>query len=112
MGLSNKVILIIVGMAVVTYIPRVLPLIFFSKKKIPDEFIKWLEFIPVTLFAALIFPELFTKGNNPRVITFLKPEFFAFIPTIIFAIKTKSLALTIIFGTLVFWGIESFLKLT
>jgi len=49
----NEKILIIVGMALVTYFPRGIP--FLLKFRGGGRFIKY---IPVSIFAALIFPEL------------------------------------------------------
>jgi branched-subunit amino acid transport protein len=51
-----KVLLLIVGMALVTYIPRLLPALFLDRFKFPAWFKKWLESIPYAALGALIFP--------------------------------------------------------
>ena len=51
-----KVLFIIMGMTVVTYLPRLLPALFLDKIKFPDWAQKWLENIPYAALGALIFP--------------------------------------------------------
>jgi len=51
-----KVLLVIVGMALVTYIPRLLPALFMDRFQFPDWFQKWLQSIPYAALGALIFP--------------------------------------------------------
>ncbi|WP_245592968.1 AzlD domain-containing protein [Carnobacterium funditum] len=46
--------MLIFGMAVVTYIPRMLPMLVLSKRTIPEKLAKWMSFIPVSIFSALI----------------------------------------------------------
>jgi len=40
-----KILLVIVGMALVTYIPRLLPALFLDRFQFPDWFRKWLQSI-------------------------------------------------------------------
>ena len=51
-----KVLLVIVGMALVTYIPRLLPALFLDRFQFPGWFRKWLQSIPYAALGALIFP--------------------------------------------------------
>ncbi|MCD6426132.1 MAG: AzlD domain-containing protein [Anaerolineales bacterium] len=51
-----KVLLVIVGMALVTYIPRLLPALFLDRFQFPAWFRKWLQSIPYAALGALIFP--------------------------------------------------------
>jgi len=50
------VLIVILGMAVVTYLPRVLPALFLDRFKFPAWFQKWLQSIPYAALGALIFP--------------------------------------------------------
>ncbi len=52
----NSKILLIVGMFLVTYIPRVIPFYMISSKPLPDKVKQLLEFIPYAALGALIFP--------------------------------------------------------
>lgn len=54
--MSSNLIFLIIGMALVTYIPRAIPVIFFDKMKFSPKVEKFLRLIPYTAMAALIFP--------------------------------------------------------
>ena len=63
-----KIILLIIGMALVTYLPRVLPAIFQDRFQFPDWFQKWLKSIPYAALGALIFPGvLLVDKDQPLV---------------------------------------------
>jgi len=51
-----EIVLLIICMALVTYIPRVIPVMFIGKIKISSKVEKFLKLIPYTAMAALIFP--------------------------------------------------------
>jgi branched-subunit amino acid transport protein len=95
-------LLIVIGMGIVTYIPRWLPLLYLSRRGLPEWFAEWLDFIPAAILSALIFPLLVTTGE-PRHLDLLRPELFVAIPTLIVAVKTRSLAGTVIFGMVLYW---------
>ncbi|GAA0300634.1 branched-subunit amino acid transport protein [Gracilibacillus halotolerans] len=48
--------IIIIGMALVTFIPRVLPAFIMDSIKFPEWLEKWLKAIPYAALGALIFP--------------------------------------------------------
>ncbi|RFU62293.1 AzlD domain-containing protein [Bacillus sp. V59.32b] len=54
--MNNTVIWIIIGMAVVTYIPRLLPFVLFKGKEMPPFLQGVLKNIPYATLGALIFP--------------------------------------------------------
>lgn len=56
----SKELYIILGMMLVTYIPRLVPFLFISKLKLPEKLRKFLLFIPYTALGALIIPGVFT----------------------------------------------------
>lgn len=59
-----KLLCIIFTMALVTYIPRVLPLAIF-RKKIKNKFIKsFLLYIPYGVLAAMIFPDILYSTSS------------------------------------------------
>lgn len=94
-------------MALVTYIPRMLPLVLLSKYKLPEWFKNWLTFIPTAIFGALIFPDVFlNKGSLD--LSFNNLNFWSTIFIVPIALKTKSLALTIVSGATIFWIFSSF----
>lgn len=56
----NNIFYVIIGMMVVTYLPRLLPFIFLEKIKLPPKVHRVLTFIPYTALGALIIPGIFT----------------------------------------------------
>ena len=90
------------GMGLVTYIPRWLPLFYLAHKELPKWLIDWLSLIPVAILCALLAPILFAD-QSLRSLELGKPEFLVAIPTLIFAVKTKSLGGTVLVGMGLFW---------
>ncbi|CAM3443929.1 AzlD domain-containing protein [Paenibacillus lupini] len=88
---------IIIGASLVTFIPRVLPLMVLSRLQKPDLAMRWLSYIPVAVMAALLGNELLMTDGE---ITPLKDniELFAALPTFLIAIFTRSLLGTILVG--------------
>lgn len=95
-------LLLVLGMGAVTYLPRWIPLIFLSRRRLPEGFRQWLEFIPAAVLSALILPALVTAGE-PRHLDLLQPALLASIPTLLVAWKTRSLAGTVVAGMALFW---------
>ena len=88
--------LLIIGCAVVTWIPRIMPFIFVKKVELPEVVLRWLKYIPVCILSALVFESLFYEGE-----TFIVPDWpslAAFVPTLIVALVTKSLSWTVVVG--------------
>ncbi|PPA72386.1 AzlD domain-containing protein [Jeotgalibacillus proteolyticus] len=54
--MNTSILLLIVGMAVVTYIPRMLPLTLLEGKELPEFLQSVLRNIPYAVLGALIFP--------------------------------------------------------
>lgn len=59
-----QVLLTFLGMTLVTYIPRALPLVFTGKFKFGKKTEKFLRLIPFTAMAALVFPGVFEVDEN------------------------------------------------
>lgn len=83
--------LLIMGMAGVTFLPRFLPLLLLSKKEISPSLSRWMSFIPVSIFAALVASDVFFwEGQltiNPAHNIKLLPS----LVVVLIALKTKSL---------------------
>ena len=93
---------LVIGMGLVTFLPRWLPLVYLTKRNLPSWLVEWLELIPAAILSALLLPELVTAGA-PRILDILRPELLVAVPTFLFAIFTKSLGGTVITGMLLFW---------
>ena len=105
---SGKFGLVILGMGVVTYVPRWLPLFFLSRRSLPQWLVEWLDLIPAAILGALLLPELITSGQ-PRHIDWMRSEFIAAIPTFIIAILTRSLGWTVIAGMVIYGLVEKWM---
>lgn len=63
-----QLFLIILGMTVVTFIPRLLPVFIIDKLKLPAWANNWLKAIPYAALGALIFPGILTVEANKPII--------------------------------------------
>jgi branched-subunit amino acid transport protein len=92
-----SIFIIIIGCALVTFLPRVIPLMLLSQMELPKWLIRWLKNIPVAVMAALLAQELLLADNqfsiSENMFTLL-----AAIPAFIIAIWTKSLLGTVLIG--------------
>jgi len=99
---ATEYLFLFAGMGLVTYLPRALPLIYLSHKKMPQGLIDWLGYVPVAVLGALLAPILFIDTAS-AAITFGNLEFLVAIPTLIFAVKTRSLGGTVLVGMFFYW---------
>lgn len=87
-------ILIVLGMAVVTYIPRMLPMVLLQNLRLQPYIKRFLGFIPFAALGALIFPEvLFSTESIPSSIVGAGLA-------VLLAFYTKNLILIVLSGIL------------
>jgi len=98
----SEYLLLFGGMGLATYLPRALPLLYLAHKQMPVWLVDWLSLIPVAILSALLAPSLFTDSVS-RSFVFGKPELIVAIPTLIFALKTRSLGGTVLVGMVLYW---------
>lgn len=98
--MSAKVVLALTGMSIVTYLPRVLPVITLSRMDLPQWFLTWLKYVPVAVLSALLAP-LLTLQNGQFSIGLGNHALLAALPCFLIATKTKNLFLTVTTGILV-----------
>jgi branched-subunit amino acid transport protein len=99
MEIRWTILIIILGSALVTFIPRVLPLMLLSQMELPKWLIRWLKNVPVAVMAALLAQELLLSDNHFSLSeNFLK--LLAAVPAFLIAILTKSLLGTVLAGVL------------
>lgn len=60
----DYIALVILGCAIVTFIPRLIPALFIDKLSFPPKVEKFLNLIPYTALAALICPGVLTVDNK------------------------------------------------
>lgn len=93
--------LIIGGMTVVTVLPRILPILLLSDRRLPPVVERWLSLIAPAILAALLLPELILdRSTTPATLLLSTSNTFllAGIPTFLVAWKTGSLFGTVIVG--------------
>ncbi|PLX76702.1 MAG: AzlD domain-containing protein [Desulfuromonas sp.] len=95
-------LLLLCGMGLVTYLPRMLPMVLLAHRQLPKWTIDWLSFIPVAMLSALIAPGLFVDSSR-HALSFGKLELLVAVPTLLFAAKSRSLGATVVIGMGLFW---------
>lgn len=93
----SEAILIILGMGVVTYLPRMAPLVLLANRTIPDGLIRWLRFVPAAVLAALLAPELLLQDGGLNL-SLSNHYLLAALPCFATAVQTKNLFLTVFVG--------------
>ncbi len=97
---QSTIFITILGMGVVTFLPRLLPILVLSSKKLPPLVVAWLRLIPAAVLAAMLLPSLVISENE---LDFSISNLFlwAAIPTFFAAWKTRSLFGSVIVGMLI-----------
>lgn len=62
---NRDIYLMILGMTLVTYLPRVLPAFLMGRIRLSARVEHFLQLIPYTAMTALVFPGVFSVGANP-----------------------------------------------
>lgn len=92
---------LIAGMALVTYIPRLLPLWLLSSRPLPPLLVRWLGLIPPAVLAALLAPELLLTKQPDGLALSLGPDnvfLWAALPSALVAWRTGSFFGTVAVG--------------
>lgn len=98
MTTTFAMVLLILGCALVTWMPRILPFILVKNMKMPDIVLRWLAYIPVCILSSLVIEGFFTHEQSLVTVNWLNVA--AFIPTLLVALLTKSLSKTVIAGVI------------
>jgi branched-subunit amino acid transport protein len=86
---QTRIFLTILGMLLVTYLPRVAPIWVLSSKSLPPVVVAWLRYVPVAVLAAMLFPALLVQDSRVQV-GFDNLFLWASLPTLLVAWKTRS----------------------
>jgi branched-subunit amino acid transport protein len=62
--IMSKLLWVVVGMGLVTYIPRMIPMVILKDMKLPAYLKSFLQFIPFAALGALIFPGILSSTGN------------------------------------------------
>ncbi|MEA4909810.1 MAG: AzlD domain-containing protein [Chloroflexi bacterium] len=97
---QNLVLITILGMTLVTYIPRVLPVWLLSERPLAPVFVTWLRYVSPAVLAAMLFPSiLMVDGQIQLNVNNL--YLVAAVPTLLVAWKTRSLFGSVLTGMVV-----------
>lgn len=90
----------LIGMNMVTYLPRLLPVWALAAKSLPKVVVDWLRHVPVAVLSAMLLPSLLV--NETYIDLRLSNMFlWAAIPTLVVAWKRRSLFGSVVVGMLV-----------
>lgn len=96
----KNLLLLLLGMALVTYLPRLMPAMILSRRNIPEVLVKFLEYVPVSVLSALLLPSILVVDgkinfslSNPLLVTSLL--------TFPLAYRMKNMFLTVIAGMVI-----------
>ncbi len=95
--MDPKILALFLGMGLVTYLPRMLPLVFLSRRPIPDLVLRWLRYVPPAVLAALLVPELLLQGGEWHF-SFGNAYLVAALPTFLVALWFRHMVLTVAAG--------------
>lgn len=98
--MSSSQLTLILGMAIVTFLPRFLPLLVLSNREVPKKFAKWMSFIPVAIFSALVFSDIFFWNSQLNVNPIENVKLLPTVLVFYIAYKTQNLLWSMIFGIL------------
>jgi branched-subunit amino acid transport protein len=94
---QTLIFLTILGMALVTYLPRLLPVWLLATRKLPEVVITWLRYVPAAVLSALLLPAVLVEGSKLHL-AWDNLYLLAFIPTLLVAWKTRSLFGAVVVG--------------
>lgn len=105
MEIRAEILWIILGTSIVTFIPRVLPLVVLSRMDLPEWGLRWLNYVPISVMAALVGQELLVSDG--QFVSFGDNlELWAAVPAFLVAIFTRSLLGTVVVGIAALMGLR------
>ena len=97
----NNIPMLVLLMAAVTFIPRLMPLVFVKADKLPEKFKQFLSYIPYAVLGALIIPAGFSGIPDNHLISVLV----LFIAALVSWYR-KSVVLSFVISVLAAWGLQ------
>ena len=104
--MSLEYMLLVMGMAVVTYVPRSAPLAILAARPLNPALMRWLSFVPASVLAALLLPQLLVDGSGLSV-SFDNVFLLAAFPALLVALLTNSSFATVLAGMAVAAGLRA-----
>lgn len=98
----EPMLILILGMGLVTFLPRFIPMAFLSRWIFPEKLKAGLNYFPVAILSAIVFPTFFTEGHHVEI---QSQYLLASVPVFLFAWKVKSLWGSVFLGMGVYWAL-------
>jgi branched-subunit amino acid transport protein len=98
----NAEILLILGMALVTFATRYPVLAVLSKRRLPEAFKQTLEFVPPVVLTAIIVPEVLAP-DGPLSLSLSNNALIASLAAVLVSWRSKNLLATIVVGMAAYW---------
>jgi branched-subunit amino acid transport protein len=95
---DDKALWLILGGGLVTFLPRWLPIVALKNARIPIWFQKWMSFLPVSIFAALIASDIFFWEGTVSLNVLENAKLLPSIVTALVAYYSKNMILSVIVG--------------
>ena len=89
--------LMVAGMALVTYLPRLLPALVLQGRRVHPFITAWLRYVPVAVMAALLLPSLLVSEERLHL-AWDNLYLWAAFPAGLVALKTRSMFATVLVG--------------
>lgn len=93
---KTYLLLLVLSLFVVAYVPRLFPMLYFTHRKVPSWFSEWMKYVPVALFAALAFKDVFITHGQLEIVW--NNKILAMVLVAGVAYKSRSMALSVITG--------------
>ncbi|MEG7283748.1 AzlD domain-containing protein [Bacillus sp. 0909A] len=107
MNINAYILMVIIGCALVTMIPRVIPFLVVRNISLPEPVLKWLSYVPVCILTALVVKDCMIQSNDSLTLNWQVTV--VLVPTLLIALKTKSLSMTVISGVVLMAGLRLWL---
>ncbi len=104
---QQVVFFVIMGMCLVTYIPRVAPMLVLASRSMPEPVVRWLSFVPTAVLSAMLLPSIVAPGNQ-LALTSDNLFLWAGVPAFVLAVTTRSFFGTIALGMAIVAGARYF----
>ena len=90
----------ILGMAAVTFLPRLLPFWLLTSRRLPPSLAAWLRYVPIAVLSSMLLPLLLVDGDRVD----LRPDnvfLWAAAPAALVAWKTRSFLASVAVGMVI-----------
>jgi len=95
---TGEFIFLLTGTSLATFLPRYLPIIFLARRELSPAIKRWMSYIPVSIFAALVAQDAFFIEAGFELNPLVNVKIIPTILTFIVAVLTKSLLWSVITG--------------